>query len=312
MLLQADLFAAADVGAFTALASRFVLRTFRGYRQKEKDSSGPRGQTAFNAFTPVIGGWGFMSILIAFITFGYFFVQYRLVPDYLVPAELGFLELVGGLSLAAVLVKVRVQLDRWGALTVILAGVATAVVLSLEILIQGFFPASGQTASSTIVVLNPYAEVLFYYSQGVAEACAWVLFVFTAVLKAFHSFAYALAISSVGFMVYHLGVVNIVYMGAYWSSLPFLATIFAGNIAWSTLYYFRPTIGVVSWSHGMLNVVVTALGLLGLISITFSGVSLPTEVLGGVSLAAVSLLATNVLYRRRWTPTPTPGPGRLP
>lgn len=254
----------------------FIPRAYRsakdGWYARTNGPSSPRNAISNKTSNFVIEGWGALSIAIAVVTFCYFFVQYNLVPQYLIPAVLMFLLLETGIVLSAILVKFQVRLRSWDIIFVVLATLATVIIFGADVLLNYlggvFAPAAGAVPT---VVMSPAAYVLFYFSAGVSEASFFVLFLFRLFLAMFNDLGGAIILSSIAFMFYHLGVImfNIyLYGGSFYSSIPYMILIFVANVTWTIFFYYTRHFAVVAWSHGLFNAAVVILGLLGLITIT--------------------------------------------
>lgn len=285
---------------FSWPSDRYLSRGMRG-----PNAASPVGGTAGGPWTAQVTGWGVLMIVIAFTTFGYWFVYYAYLPNSAEPAILLFLLMMAGIIMAKIFVDFQILLSKWDA-QVVLFGLMTFMgLVAIQIIINYVVPASifssvtSTTGASGTVVISRFWQMMFYFSAGVAEESFFALFLLTAFINMFKftlGIPFSILLDSALFMMYHSAVINTVYTDQIYQATSYVIVLFVGAIVLRTMFYITRSFAVPAIGHAMLNAFVTAISL-GFVTIPgLTTVSTTTSAAGAIIAPIIMAASTIGLY----------------
>jgi len=208
-------------------------------------------------WTPIIDGPMIVMLTISAFTFFYFSVGYRFFPEFYQPSMAMLMMMTAGLFLGYMFTQPIIMLNGFNAS---MAGISLAC-LTMILAVEGLF---GSIAHAGLVVeLNPFWLILFYFSVGIAEECAFTFGLFSSLVKLNPpgGFILPLVFKTLAFVGYHQFVAIQVFGQGIYKVPSYSLSLYFGSMIMTVAYYYTRRLSVPATTHGLLNAVVQAVSI---------------------------------------------------
>ena len=216
-------------------------------------------------WTPIIDGPMIVMVTISAFTFFYFSVGYRFFPEFYQPSMAMLMMMTTGLFLGFAFTQPYVYMTGFN---VSMAGISLAC-LTMILALEGLFGSIPQGVvrinpqAGLVVELNPFWLILFYFSVGVAEECAFTFGMFSPLAKMniLGTPWLPLVFKTLAFVGYHQFVAIQIFGQGIYKVLSYSLSLYFGSMLMTVAYYYTRRISIPALTHGSLNAIIQAISI---------------------------------------------------
>ena len=208
-------------------------------------------------WTPIIDGPMIVMLTISAFTFFYFSVGYRFFPEFYQPSMAMLMMMTTGLFLGYIFTQPIIMLNGFNAS---MAGISLAC-LTMVLAVEGLF--GSLPHAGLVIELNPFWLILFYFSVGVAEECAFTFGFFSPLTKLNPpgGFILPLIFKTLAFVGYHQFVAIQLFGQGIYKVPSYSLSLYFGSMIMTIAYYYTRRLSIPASTHGLLNAIIQAVSI---------------------------------------------------
>ena len=190
---------------------------------------------------------------------------YRFFPEFYQPSMAMLMMMTAGFFFGFAFTQPDIYMTGFN---VSMAGISLAC-LTMILALEGLFGSIPQGVvrinpqAGLVVELNPFWLILFYFSVGVAEECAFTFGMFSSLAKMniLGTPWLPLVFKTLAFVGYHQFVAIQIFGQGIYKVLSYSLSLYFGSMLMTVAYYYTRRISIPALTHGSLNAIIQAISI---------------------------------------------------